>query len=132
MQLEKRFRGPKGPPGLQGIAGRDCICTSEKSRYISSGGHRTLFPETQKIILDSQDRIVLFLPEIQVKSEEVEDSYYNSILYSIFCSKGGHILKSQSVPINEVFFEIEIESNKKYEVVSTPKGWKMLIFESTM
>lgn len=132
-----RYRGPKGGPGLQGERGEPgppSPAPRPLGRYITSGGSRSLRPdESCIVVLDTDERVTLFLPKIESWEEIPDDALYHPLSITIYCVKGAHCLVSpdKEKKINCLLSRAELNDGvAKYEIFSTPTGWKLMIFKS--
>lgn len=132
------LRGVKGEPGLQGPPGPPCVtCSCDhrpkpiSARYISSGGKRSLTANDNLVVLDSDERITLFLPIMETVHEFCEDQYYSPCQLTIKTLSGNHCVKTSNGKINKHFTTLDLDHGAvKYEFTSTPDGWLMFIFKS--
>lgn len=131
------MRGPKGEPGLQGPVGPpgECLCNKDNqslnARYISSGGKRSLHPRDGTVVIESNERVTLLLPNLVSGSSQSDDQYYLAYNVTIKCLSGTHLVVSPDKKINGVATQVALDHGAaKYEFTSTPEGWLMLIFQS--
>lgn len=129
-----RQRGAKGPPGGQGERGPPGPAGPPGkllARYITSGGSRSLRQEEFcTVILDTEERVNLLLPKLPVDDTIVDDMVYYPFFVTIYCQKGVHCLSASDKKINRYFSSVELSELTRYDLISTPVGWSMMIFKS--
>ena len=135
--MQNTFHAQLGPPGPQGNAGPIQLHPRgfANSRYIRSGGSRSLFRHDSIVICDSRERITLHLPAIDLYSELPDDCYYQALLFSVFVLEGSHrIVAANGNRINTLLSSVEIEdTSTRYDFLSNPQGdWLYTIHKSSV
>jgi len=100
-------KGETGGQGLQGTAGADgedgkpCVCLNMTKKETSTiriirnkGSHNIELSDT-RIVIDTNDSITLFLPDLpsKYKPEKGNDFRFKSKIFKIVCYAGTHTLK---------------------------------------
>lgn len=122
----------KGNPGVQGSEGKPCTtCQCQHSlvtkthRMIKERGVRTLYPTDENVIITSEARVDLWLPEIHSEIEESDDYQYTAREIVITAITGGHFVKTKS-SLNVYHNMVELDQYKRYIFISYPGGWYMV------
>lgn len=108
VQGSRGFQGYQGPQGPQGSPGKDAVCqcpkeflqrnTIQKTRFITKGGRRSIYPDDSSIVIDSSASVTLVLPTspLGVDSRDTEDYYVDSRTITVCSVNGIHTVTTSS------------------------------------
>lgn len=100
--------GAQGPQGFQGAAGRDgaCLCPKDflqrnsiqKTRFITKGGKRNIYPDDANIVIDCGTSVVLILPPSPTScdSRDIDDYFVESRIINVCAVNGIHTIQTNS------------------------------------
>lgn len=132
--MSDRSQGKQGIPGVQGVQGlpsSECFLNHfpliHQGRWIGEGGSRSLSPTDSIIIIDSEEKVSLHLPDLPERGSLAQDFLYTPVHYRIYIIQGFHSIKSKT-KINKILTSVDLDNSTVFEFVSGPSCWYMTFY----